>query len=237
MSVILSVNNIEAAYGDATALFDVSIKALEGQITSVIGSNGAGKSTLLRSIMGLMNIQQGSIFYFEKQIQSLKTEEIVRLGISLVPEGRKLFPRLTVTQNLFMGGYINSESKQTKEKMEEMFQIFPRLRERHKQLAGTLSGGEQQMVAIARGLMSSPKILLVDEMSLGLAPIIVEELFDLLKKIRQSGITILLVEQDVSTALSIADRAYVMQTGTIVLEGSAKDIKNSEVVQKAYLGI
>lgn len=237
MTQFLKLTNIAVSYGDVPALFDVSMEVKSGSVTSVIGSNGAGKSTLLRSIVGLNRIHRGSIFFQDEQIDHLKTEDIVKKGISLVPEGRHLFPRLTVTQNLMIGAYFNKDKQKVLAEIDNVFQIFPRLKERYNQLAGTLSGGEQQMAAIARGLMAKPKILMIDEMSLGLAPIIVEELFELMKKIRELGLSILLVEQDVSGSLSIADYAYVMQTGRIVLEGSAFEVKNSDMVKTAYLGM
>jgi len=234
---LLKVKNIEAAYGDVPALFDVSMEVFEGEIASIIGSNGAGKSTLLKVLTGLLKHRKGKIEFNGTSIDKLKTEDIVKLGISLVPEGRRLFPRLSITQNLVLGAFNNNNKVQVNEEIEKVYDIFPRLKERHNQLAGTLSGGEQQMAAIARGLMAKPKILLIDEMSLGLAPIIVEELFELLKNIKKLGLTILLVEQDVAEALSVADRAYVMQTGRIMLEGKASEIINSDVVKKAYLGM
>ncbi|NLN70349.1 MAG: ABC transporter ATP-binding protein [Chloroflexi bacterium] len=237
MTALLKLTNIAVAYGDVPALFDVSMEVKSGSITSVIGSNGAGKSTLLRSIVGLNRIHHGSIFFQSTQIDRQKTEDIVKSGISLVPEGRHLFPRLTVTQNLIIGSYYNKNKQSVLDEIEFVFQIFPRLKERHRQLAGTLSGGEQQMASIARGLMAKPQLLIIDEMSLGLAPIIVEELFDLMIKIRSMGLTILLVEQDVTSALSIADYAYVMQTGRIVLEGASSEVLNANIVKTAYLGL
>jgi branched-chain amino acid transport system ATP-binding protein len=237
MTKFLKLSNIAVAYGDVPALFDISIDVISGSLTSVIGSNGAGKSTLLRSIVGLNRISHGEIIFQDERIDHLKTEEIVKKGISLIPEGRHLFPRLSVIQNLKIGAYFNNDKQKVLEDIEEVFQIFPRLKERCNQLAGTLSGGEQQMAAIARGLMAKPKILMIDEMSLGLAPIIVEELFELMEKIRTMGLTILLVEQNVSNSLLIADYAYVMQTGRIILEGSASDIINNELIKTAYLGI
>lgn len=237
MGSILKLEHIEAAYGDVPALFDVSLEVAEGKITSIIGSNGAGKSTLLRVISGLMKSRKGIIEYDGHMIEKLKTEEIVKLGISLVPEGRKLFPRLSVTQNLMLGAFTLQDKNTIQEEIEKAYKIFPRLYERKNQMAGTLSGGEQQMVAIARGLMAKPKILMIDEMSLGLAPIIVEELFELLENVRKIGLTILLVEQNVSEALALADYAYVMQTGRIILEGKSDEIMGSDIVKKAYLGM
>lgn len=237
MEPILKVKNIEASYNDVPALFDVSLEAFEGQITSIIGSNGAGKSTLLKVLSGLMKHRSGTIEYNGNVIGNRKTEEIVKLGISMVPEGRRLFPRLTVTQNLILGAFTIKDQAAVQEEIEKVYKIFPRLNERRNQLAGTLSGGEQQMAAIARGLMARPKILMIDEMSLGLAPIIVSELFEMLQDVRDLGLTILLVEQNVAEALAIADRAYVLQTGRILLGGTAKELMESDIVKKAYLGM
>lgn len=236
MEPIINIKQIEVGYGDMTSLFDVSMQIEEGQITTVIGSNGSGKSTLLKSIVGILHPSKGSIEFYGKRIENMKTENIVRMGISLIPEGRRLFPRLTVKQNLILGAFTRDKNTIPIE-MEKVFSLFPRLKDRQNQIAGTLSGGEQQMVAIARGLMSQPKVLMIDEMSLGLAPIIVTELFEMLYNIKKTGLTVLLVEQDVNCALSIADKAYVMQNGRVVLNGEAKVIKNSELVKRAYLGI
>jgi branched-chain amino acid transport system ATP-binding protein len=234
---LIKVNKIEVTYGDVIALFDVSMDIYEGEITAVIGSNGAGKSTLLKTLTGLLKPRRGTIELNGTRIDHLKPEEIVKLGISLVPEGRKLFPRLTVTQNMILGAFTINDKSKVEEGIEYVYNIFPRLKERHNQLAGTLSGGEQQMAAIARGLMANPKVLMIDEMSLGLAPIIVTELFELILNISNHGLTVLLVEQNVAEALSIANRAYVMQTGKIVLEGETKEIMKSDIVKKAYLGM
>lgn len=234
---MLEVSDLFVAYGDVPALFGVSLNVSAGEIIAVLGSNGAGKSTLLRTLSGLIKPRSGIIKFDGKEIQGLEPEKIVKAGISLVPEGRRLFPRLTVMQNIILGAYTIQDPRLIDAQIERVLKTFPRLKERRKQIAGTLSGGEQQMVALARGLMAQPKLLMIDEMSLGLAPILISELFDLLGEVKIQGTTILLVEQNVEEALFLADRGYILQTGHMVHEGLAKDLRVSEAVRQAYLGL
>jgi branched-chain amino acid transport system ATP-binding protein len=234
---MLEVKGLEAAYGDIKILWGIDIEIKEGEIVSIVGSNGAGKSTLIRTISGLHKPLQGEIVYDGSNITHLLPGEIVIRGISQVPEGRKLFAGMTVYENLMMGAYSLKDRKMIKEDLDFVFHLFPRLCERSKQLAGTLSGGEQQMCAIGRALMSHPKLLLIDELSLGLSPILVESLIDAIEQIHQRGASILLVEQDVQIALEHAARGYVLETGRITLSGDSKELLNSPQVKKAYLGI
>lgn len=234
---MLEVKGLEAAYGDIKILWGIDIEIKEGEIVSIVGSNGAGKSTLIRTISGLHKPLQGEIVYDGSNITHLLPGEIVIRGISQVPEGRKLFAGMTVYENLMMGAYSLNDKKMIREDLDFVFHLFPRLCERSKQLAGTLSGGEQQMCAIGRALMSHPKLLLVDELSLGLSPILVDNLIDAIEQIHQRGASILLVEQDVQIALEHADRGYVLETGRITLSGNAKELLDSPQVKKAYLGI
>ena len=231
---MLKVTDLSASYGYITALKKVSISAEKGQIVSIIGSNGAGKTTLLRCISGLEKPVSGSIVFLEKPIPK-RPEQIVAQGIVHVPEGRRTFSGLTIRDNLLVGGYL-FKGKDLKKDLEEQYALFPILKERRDQFAGTLSGGEQQMLAISRGLMSKPKIILLDEPSLGLAPIIVNQVYDLIKAIRDSGITVLLVEQNANKALSICDKAYVIENGAITLSGTGDELLCSDMVRKAYLG-
>lgn len=228
------INDLSVNYGYITALIDVSIKVEEGQIVSIIGSNGAGKSTLMNAISGVVKRQKGSIKLEGKEL-STRAHQVVRSGIIQVPEGRRVFPGLTVTENLIMGGYRIS-AQEANAKIPGMYELFPILGQRKDQMAGTLSGGEQQMLAIARGLMSDPKILMLDEPSLGLAPIIVNQVFDIIKEINSRGITILLVEQNASKSMAISDYTYVLENGVVVNEGPSEILRNDENVKKSYLG-
>ena len=233
---MLSVDNINVYYGAIHALKGISIEVKEGQIVTLIGANGAGKSTILRTISGLLKPKTGGISFEGATIAGLEAQEIVKLGISQVPEGRRVFANMTVLENLELGAYIRSDSKGIREDLEKIFLRFPRLAERKTQLAGTLSGGEQQMLAMGRALMSRPRLLLLDEPSMGLAPLLVKEIFSIIQEINKSGTTVLLVEQNAHMALSIAHQAYVLETGRISLEGNAQELAASEEVRKAYLG-
>lgn len=231
---MLDVQDLSVSYGYVTALKHVSLSAEKGQIVSIIGSNGAGKTSLLRTISGLVKPQGGRITYLGKELPS-KPHQIVQLGIVHIPEGRGTFSGLTIQDNLLVGGYL-TRGKDLSDDLAAQYDLFPLLRIRKNQFAGTLSGGEQQMLAISRGLMSKPKILLLDEPSLGLAPLIVNQVYEVIKKIRDSGITILLVEQNARKALSISDRAYVLENGEIRTMGTGSELLNSDLVKKAYLG-
>ncbi len=231
---MLEIKDLYVSYGNIEALNDISISIANGQIISVIGSNGAGKTSLLNAISGIVKIKSGEIS-FDKQRLPNKPHQVVKMGIIQVPEGRKIFAGLTVEENLVIGG-CRSSSAESKKKMIQMFGIFPILEERRKQLAGTLSGGEQQMLAIARGMMANPNVLLLDEPSLGLAPMIVTKIFNLIKEINSMGITVLLVEQNAFKALSISNYTYVLENGKVVKEGSSLDLLKDPDVRKAYLG-
>ncbi|WP_271629733.1 ABC transporter ATP-binding protein [Caldicellulosiruptor sp. DIB 104C] len=233
---MLKVNEIDVFYGAIQALFSVSLEVKKGEIVTLIGANGAGKSTLLKTISGLIRPRSGTILFEDIDITKKSSMEIVKLGISHVPEGRRVFPEMTVLENLELGAFLRKDKQAIKKDLELVFERFPRLYERKNQLAGTLSGGEQQMLAIGRSLMSRPKLLLLDEPSMGLAPILVTEIFKIIKEINSQGTTILLIEQNAHMALSIADRAYVIETGRIVLSGEAKEIAANPEVKKAYLG-
>ena len=233
---MLSVKNIKVHYGKAIALDDVSLEVNDGAIVSLIGANGAGKSTILRAISGLTPISSGEIWCSGKRIDGMETDKIVKLGIVHIPEGRKLFPYLSVMVNVKLGASLNNDKVSLQKDMGDTFAHFPILWERRNQLAGTLSGGEQQMLAIARGLMAKPKLLLLDEPSIGLSPIMVDEVERIIKNVNQLGVTVLLVEQNTSLALGVASRGYVLQVGRVVLEGDVKDLRDSEAVKKAYLG-
>ncbi|HEY3424961.1 MAG TPA: ABC transporter ATP-binding protein, partial [Negativicutes bacterium] len=230
------IDNINVYYGAIHALKGISVEVIEGEIVTLIGANGAGKSTILRTVSGLLKAKTGKIMFEGKSIAGTAAQNIVKLGISQVPEGRRIFANMTVLENLELGAYIRSDSKGIQEDMDKVFGRFPRLAERRSQLAGTLSGGEQQMLAMGRALMSRPRLLLLDEPSMGLAPLLVKEIFSIIKEINATGTTILLVEQNAHMALSIANRAYVLETGRITLSGSAKELSESEAVRKAYLG-
>ena len=234
---LLELDEVHSYYGKIHALKGVSIRVEEGEIVTLIGANGAGKTTTLRSISGLLHPKKGSVRLSGKDISNMPSHVVHREGLGIVPEGRGIFPKLTVLENLEMGAYIVKDKAAIRKGIETAFSLFPRLQERATQKGGTLSGGEQQMLATARGLMSSPKILLMDEPSMGLAPVLVDQIFDVIKELNSKGTTILLVEQNALMALSIAHRAYVLQTGSIVLEGPAEDLKRNEMVRKAYLGL
>ena len=234
---MLEVKNIEVSYGEFLALRGISFTVKEGELVTIIGANGAGKSTILRAVMGLVKCRKGKIFFKGEDITLSSSHQRARLGISLVPEGRKIFPDLTVAENLLMGAYIQEERKAIQSCMEEAFGLFPVLKERQNQVGKTLSGGEQQMLALGRGLMAKPKLLLLDEPSLGLAPLIIREIMELLVEINQRGISVLLVEQNAYDALKLAHWGYVLEVGHIVIDGEASKLLNDENVKKAYLGM
>jgi branched-chain amino acid transport system ATP-binding protein len=233
---LLQLDNVHTYYGHIHALKGISLVVEEGEVVTLIGANGAGKSTTLRTISGLLHAREGSIHLNGKDITRMPPHEIVVIGVGQVPEGRGIFPRLTVRENLEMGAYTVNNTAEISRRMEEVFSLFPRLLERVDQKGGTLSGGEQQMLAIGRGLMMKPHILLMDEPSMGLAPVLVEAIFDVIKKLNQAGTTILLVEQNALMALRTASRAYVLETGRIVLSGSALEVAQNPEVKRAYLG-
>jgi len=233
---MLDLTDIEVFYGGIHALRGVSLKVPENKIVTLVGANGAGKSTTLRSIVTLVPSSAGTIRFEGEEITNCKTVDIVKKGITLVPEGRRIFANLTVLENLYMGAYARTDKIEINKDIDEMYGLFPRLQERSWQVAGTLSGGEQQMLAIARALMSRPRLLMMDEPSLGLAPLLVKEVFRIIKDIHKKGMTILLIEQNATAALQIADYGYVLETGRIVLEGPGKELAVNEEVRKAYLG-
>ena len=234
---LLELENVTAFYGDLQALFGITLRVQAGEIVTLIGANGAGKTTILRLISGIKQLASGSLHFSGQDVSRVPAHEMVARGVSHVPEGRQVFPFLTVRENLSLGAYTPRARANAKRTLEEQLTLFPRLGERLTQLAGTLSGGEQQMVAIARGLMAQPKLLLLDEPSLGLAPKIVEEVFEKIRQVRQTGITMLIVEQNVVSGLAIADRGYVVQHGSVVLEDSAPNLLKNEMVRAAYLGL
>jgi branched-chain amino acid transport system ATP-binding protein len=236
--MLLKVQDVETYYGTAQALKGVSLKVEKGELISILGANGAGKTTLLRTISGLIEPKRGTIEFEGQRIDRTGAEEIVRLGVSHCPEGRKLFPQMTVYKNLLLGAYVRKTDPQgTRETLEEVFSLFPVLKDRREQLAGTLSGGEQQMLVISRGLMSRPKLLMLDEPSLGIAPLLVARIFEVIQDINRRGMTILLVEQNAAVALNIAHHGYVLETGEIVLSGGARELLREEKVREAYLGV
>jgi branched-chain amino acid transport system ATP-binding protein len=234
---ILDIQDIKVRYSGLPVLQGISLQVNQGETVSVLGANGAGKSTLLRAVMGTRHAFEGRILYEGREIQKLQTEAIVRLGIVCVPEEKMLFGPLSVEENLGLGAYVLNDNQQIQQNLQFVYTLFPKLKERRKQPASTLSGGEQQMVAIGRGLMSRPRILMLDEPSLGLAPLLVDEVLDTVRKLKEEGITILLVEQNVREALDLADRAYVLQTGRIVGEGSGRELLESDMFREAFLGI
>lgn len=233
---LLEINNLEVHYGVIQALKGISFEVNEGEIIALIGANGAGKTTTLHTISGILQASSGNIIYDGKDITKVQAHKIVNLGISQVPEGRRVFAQLSVLENLKLGAFIRKDKDGIEEDLRNIYERFPRLEERKNQLAGTLSGGEQQMLAMGRALMSRPRIILMDEPSMGLSSIYVSEIFDIIKSINKDGTTVLLVEQNAKKALSIADRAYVLETGMIALSGDAKDLMNNDTVKKAYLG-
>ncbi len=234
---LLEVNNIDVSYGDVQVIFDLSLKVEKGEVVSIIGGNGAGKSTLLRTISGLMSTSTGSISFADQPIHNHTPEDIVTCGIIHVPEGRRLFPLMSVKDNLIVGAYNKRAKKDTLLTLKKVYELLPRLQERESQIAMTLSGGEQQMVAIGRGLMAQPHLLMLDEPSLGLAPILIKDIFETVRKIADQGTTVLMVEQDVKHSLSLSDRGYVLEHGRVVMEGKAVDLIDDPHVKEAYLGI
>ena len=234
---LLEVEGIHAYYGNIHALKGITINVKKGEIVTLIGANGAGKSTTLRSISKLIQTRSGKIIFDGEDITDYKPHDLVYKGISMVPEGRGVFAKLSVEENLEMGAYSRDDNKGIKKSFEQVYTLFPRLKERRNQVAGTLSGGEQQMLATGRALMTAPRLMLMDEPSMGLAPILVENTFETIKEINREGTTILLVEQNATMAFSVADRGYVLQTGEIVLQDTSEALKNNDMVQKAYLGM
>ena len=232
---LLKIEDIHVFYGAIHAIKGISFEVNKDEIVTLIGANGAGKSTTLNTIAGLLKPRSGKITFDGKDLSAIHTHKIVSQGMALCPEGRRIFQQMTVRENLEMGGYTRPKTE-IPASLDEMFQRFPRLKEREKQIAGTLSGGEQQMLAMARALMSKPKLLMLDEPSMGLAPILVEQIFDIIKELHGAGVTILLVEQNAQMALSVADRAYVLETGKISMEGPADELLHNDAVRKAYLG-
>jgi branched-chain amino acid transport system ATP-binding protein len=238
VTAVLEIRNIHVYYGDMQALKGLSMEVKEGEVVALVGANGAGKTTTLRTVSGLLRPRTGVILFEGRPIHRIPPHEIVELGISHVPEGRQLFPMMTVEENLLLGGHIKRVRGSRRAMLEkEIYPLFPRLKERANQLAGTLSGGEQQMVAIARGLMSRPKLLILDEPSLGLAPVVVQEVFHTVRRIREQGVTVMIVEQNVTQTLRLADRAYVVENGQVVMSGKSTDLLNDEHVKMAYLGM
>ena len=236
---MLKLENVEVSYGAVHAIHGASMEVRDGEIVSLIGANGAGKTTILRTITGLKKADSGSITYQDVELLKAEPSKIITFGMAHVPEGRHVFPRMTVEENLQMGGYTKKNQENLQEILKEVYEKFPRLKERRKQLAGTLSGGEQQMLAVGRALMGSPSIILMDEPSMGLSPLLVKEIFHIIKEVHKQGITVLLVEQNAKMALAIADRAYVLETGKITLSGTGRELRellNNEKVKKAYLG-
>jgi branched-chain amino acid transport system ATP-binding protein len=234
---MLTIDKLNFSYGDLKVLWDISLEVHEGEIVTVVGANGAGKTTTLKNISRLVKPDSGGITFLGEDMEKLESHQVVERGIVQVPEGRKIFPEMTVLENLRMGSYIKSARKTRGANVERVFGMFPRLKEREKQLGGTMSGGEQQMLAIARGLMANPKLLLLDEPSLGLSPLFVKIIFEIIQEINRQGVSILLVEQNVFQSLKIANRAYVLETGRVVLTGGGTDLLDNEHVKKAFLGM
>ena len=233
---MLKIKDLNVSYGGIKALQGINLEVPDGKIVTLIGANGAGKSTLLRTISGLVKAQSGSISVNDKEILGLPINKVCKEGIALVPEGRRVFTDLTVQENLKIGAYLRNDKKEIEKDLEWVYELFPRLKERHWQYAGTLSGGEQQMLAVGRALMSRPKLMMMDEPSLGLAPLVVQQIFSIIKEINNKGVTILLIEQNANMALKTADIAYVIETGNIVLSGSGKELLENDTVKEAYLG-
>ena len=236
-TTMLELKDLKVAYDKVQVLWDISFSIKAGDVVTLLGSNGAGKSTTVKTIQGILKPKSGSIKFMDKHIEGLPAYKIVDEGIALVPEGREIFPKMNVFENLILGAYVPRAKESLDESLEWVLKLFPKLEERKKQLAGTMSGGEQQMLAIARALMSKPKLLMMDEPSLGLAPVIVLQVFEIIKKLREEGVTILLVEQNVHHALEIADCAYVLEKGKIILEGKGIELLDDEYVKSAYLGV
>jgi branched-chain amino acid transport system ATP-binding protein len=234
---MLTIEKLNFSYGDMQVLWDIDLTVNEGEIVTVVGANGAGKSTTLKNISRLVKPSSGSITFNGEELQGLESHQVVERGIVQVPEGRKIFPEMSVLENLRMGSYIPSARKDREANVERVFSMFPRLKEREKQLGGTMSGGEQQMLAIGRGLMTNPKLLLMDEPSLGLSPLFVKIIFEIIQEINKLGVTILLVEQNVFQSLKIAHRAYVLETGRVVMTGTGSDLLSNDHVKKAFLGM
>jgi branched-chain amino acid transport system ATP-binding protein len=234
---MLKVQNIDVFYGDLQVLWDVSFEVEDCQTVALVGANGAGKSTTLKAISGLLSPANGSIRFLDQRLDQIPANKIIEHGVAHVPEGRRLFPEMTVRENLIMGSLAHQAKLKREQTMEWVFGLFPRLREREKQMAGTLSGGEQQMLAVGRGLMALPKMIMFDEPSLGLAPILVAEIFNIIKRINKEGVTVLVTEQNTKQTLEISNRGYVLENGRVVLRGSGKELLNNEHVKEAYLGI
>ncbi len=234
---MLEIENVSAAYGQVQILREVNFKVEEGEIVSIIGPNGAGKTTLVKTIMGFLKPQTGSIMFNGENIEKLATYDIVKKGLTMIPEGREIFPRMTVEQNLMLGAYTITDKAKVKETKEKVMQIFPVLKKKEKALAHTLSGGEQQMLVICRSLMSNPQLLILDEPSLGLAPIIVEKVLDTVRVINEEGVTVLLVEQNIHDSLGVANRGYVLEEGKIVLEGKSRELLSNSHIKEVYLGL
>jgi branched-chain amino acid transport system ATP-binding protein len=234
---MLEIRGLNVSYERVKVVWDISFNIEEGEVVTLLGSNGAGKSTTVKTIQGLLKPGSGSIRFMNRSIDGLPAYRIVEEGIALVPEGREIFPKMSVLENLVLGAYVSRAKDLMKGNLERVFNLFPKLEERKEQLAGTMSGGEQQMLAIARALMSKPKLLMLDEPSLGLAPVIVLQVFDIIKKLKEEGVTVLLVEQNIHHALEISDRAYILEKGRIILEGEGSDLLNNHYVREAYLGM
>jgi len=233
---MLEIKNLHVYYGGIHALAGIDLEIPEGEIVSLIGANGAGKSTTLKSIMSLVNKEEGSVVWNGTDITNMDTKEIVKLGIALCPEGRKVFPDLTVAENLAIGAYLRKDKKEIEKDREWVYELFPRMKEREWQIAGTLSGGEQQMLAVGRALMAKPKLLMLDEPSLGLAPLVIKDIFAIIRQIKEAGVNVLLIEQNAKAALEISDYAYVMESGKITMSGPGKELLTDDRVRKAYLG-
>lgn len=233
---MLEIRNLNVHYGGIHALRGINLEVDDGKIISLIGANGAGKSTTLKSVMGLVPKSAGSVVWNGKDITRLETKEIVKAGIALCPEGRKVFPDLTVAENLTIGAYLRKDKEEIKKDRDWVYELFPRMKEREWQLAGTLSGGEQQMLAVGRALMTKPKLLMLDEPSLGLAPLVIKDIFSIIRQIKEAGVNVLLIEQNAKAALEISDFAYVMETGTITMSGPGRELLSDDRVKKAYLG-
>lgn len=233
---MLKINNLVVSYGGIEALKGIDMQVEKGKIVTLVGANGAGKSTVLRTIVGLVKKKEGNIIYKDEDLSTVKTQYLSSKGLTLVPEGRRIFSNLTVKENLYLGAYARKDKEEIEKNIKWVYELFPILEERQLQLGGTLSGGEQQMLAVGRALMSRPELLMMDEPSLGLAPLIVKDIFSIIKEINKKGVTILLVEQNANLALKIADYGYVLETGTITMEGAGKDLLSNEDIKKAYLG-